>query len=208
MFFFAERGTDITSNKLQRGPQKKQNYSPAPEQLDHAGDDATLSVARRCSNSSLCLGTGASPSRREVADHRSRRIYAGSRRRRHADEDPHLSDLEAGAAILELRHGEVALDSSSELHTRRRRKIHSRASPKHLHRGGRSSPANHHSDRATTLPTPPAGTHAHLDYIQAGIHGFPTLPPPERPPEGEKSGESPAASWCERASSRNRRSLL
>ena len=63
--------------------------------------------------------------------------------------------------------------------------------------------------RRRSRPPPPKGTptpplppqrrrqphhHAHLGYLHTGIRGFPVLPPPKRPPEGEESGESPAAS--------------
>ena len=72
------------------------------------------------------------------------------------------------------------------------------SSPEHRHRRGRPPPHN-------TTPTPPPPpqrrrqeAYSNLDYIHDEIRGSPTLPPPERPPEGEGSGDPPPASWFDK----------
>ena len=60
-------------------------------------------------------------------------------------------------ANLELQRREDADASSTELRRRRRQSIHSGAPPERRHRRGRSPPAELHSGRAATSPTPPAG---------------------------------------------------
>ena len=59
------------------------------------------------------------------------------------------------------------------------------------------------STKTSTPTTPPRPRRSKAPYLHAGaqIWGFPILPPPERPAEGEKSPDTPAAAGRSRVAS-------
>ncbi|XP_051213457.1 uncharacterized protein [Lolium perenne] len=137
---------------------------------------------------------------REVDATRLRRASALQRhRRRHASTHQHLQKLQRTEPPPRgLRKGKAKLHFSEEQQAWKGRRIRGGAPPE-PHRQKRSPP----TPKATpATPSSPRrrrlATHAPQDYIHAEIRGFPILPPPERPPEGEESDESPAASWSAR----------
>ena len=109
---------------------------------------------------------------------------------------PLLSDRQSpDPPSLGIRRRGSPLESSDEPRTRTERQIRGEAPPEPHHR--RRSPPPPKATPAPPLPPQRcrlAHHHAHLGYVHTGIRGFPVLPPPKRPPEGEGSDESPAAS--------------
>ena len=109
--------------------------------------------------------------------------------------------------------------SSSSRSAARRRDPEETSSAREAKSAGKSKPSRRSSgDRrrrrgkgstqtpATAAPPPPQRRrpepYRNLDYVQAGIRGFPTLPPPRRPPEEGESRESPASELDRRGASK------
>lgn len=82
-FFFLRWQNTAEHRQITERISKEKRLQTSPSASQRRRRRRAPSVARRCSSSSN-LGTGAPPSMREVADRRSRKIYAWGRRRRHA----------------------------------------------------------------------------------------------------------------------------
>jgi hypothetical protein len=102
----------------------------------------------------------------------------------------------AGSAISRTQRRGNPLEHSAEPRPRTGRQICGGA-PTEPHQWRRRPPQT----KATPAPPLPpqrrqlAHHHAHLGYVHTGIRGSPVLPSPRRPPDGEESHGSQAASW-------------
>ena len=161
--------------------------------------EQNASMARRRCNSSATLDREVPLCGREVFETRHR---SASTLHRHG----HRHRPDQHQLLLQLFHRSGAAAPRLPERGGRAQRIHGSASTSKSAAARRSSAGTssskrtaadtkHHTDHASISCAPPAGTHSPLRYIHEEIWGSPTLPPPERPAEGERTHRSSTARW-------------